>query len=63
MWYATGGYILLRSCRSIPNDDGDGIARREGVSILMNRRAAAAWRAPGEEWQAVSSRLVITRLK
>ena len=53
----------MHSDRPIPNDDADGIARREGVSILMNKRATATWRPAGEDWRAVSSRLVVARLK
>ena len=50
VWHATGGYTLLHSGRSIPNDDVDGIARREGVGILMNRKATGARRAADEKW-------------
>ena len=59
VWPAIGGYTLLHSGRPIPSDDADGFVRREGVGILMNKRATAAWRAAGEEWKA----LVMVRLK
>ena len=58
VWPAAKGYMLLHSCKPIP----DGISR-EGVGIVLNKKATAAWRAAGEEWRAVSSRLVMARLK
>ena len=61
-WPTTGGYTLLHSGRSIPNIYvTDGIVR-EGVGILMNKRATASWMAAGKEWSAVSSRLMISGL-
>ena len=38
-------------------------ARNEGVGILLDGKAAAAWRQGGEVWKAVSSRIVMARLK
>ena len=61
MWPTTGGYTLLHSGRSTSSDDTDGIVR-EGVGILMNKRATASWMAAGKEWSAVSSRLMISGL-
>ena len=37
--------------------------RNEGVGIALDDRATAAWRAAGETWEAVSSRIVTVRLK
>jgi len=35
--------------------------RREGVGIISSAKAKAAWRAAGELWRAVSSRLIMAR--
>jgi len=53
-------YILGRPT---PNVDACVFSGGEGVGIIMNNRATVAWRAAGEEWKAVSSRLVMARLK
>ena len=34
---------MLHSDRPTPGDDVDGVVRREGVGILMTKRATAAW--------------------
>ena len=52
-------YILVEF---LPADDDIAI-RREGVGILLDGRATAAWRAVGEMSTAVSSRIVTARLK
>ena len=62
VWHATGGYTFLHSGRPLPAS-GDAAVRNEGVGILLNERAAAAWRQAGEAWEAVSSRIVMARLK
>jgi len=62
-WLATNGYMLLHFGRPTPNIETGEIIRGKGVGIVMNKRAIAAWRAAGEEWSAVSSRLVKARLK
>ena len=61
MWQADG-YTLLHSGRSLPGDVENAV-RKEGVGILLDERAANAWRAAGEAWEAVSSRIVAARLK
>ena len=38
-------------------------ARKEGVGILLDEKTTNAWRAAGEAWDAVSSRIVTARLK
>ena len=53
---------LLHSGRSLPVGD-DNATRREGVGIALDEKATAAWRAAGEIWEAVSSRIVTARLK
>jgi len=62
VWPAVDGYIMLHSGRSIPQD-GTAVVRREGVGIVLNFTAAAAWRAAGEVWNSVSSKLITARLK
>ena len=53
---------FLHSGRILPADDDIAI-RREGVGILLDGRATAAWRAVGEMWTSVSSCIVTARLK
>ena len=49
------GYVLLV---------GEGPAvRNEGVGIALDERAAATWKEAGEVWKAVSSRIIMARLK
>ena len=43
--------------------DHENAIRREGVGIALDEKATAAWRAAGEAWEAVSSRIVTARLK
>ena len=42
---------------------GSGAVRNEGVGIALDEMATAAWKAAGEVWDAVSSRIVTARLK
>lgn len=56
------GYTLLHSGRQLP-EDGEPIMRNEGVGILLDRHATLAWKDAGELWEAVSSRVVMARLK
>ena len=37
----------------------DQAVRNEGVGIALDRKATEAWKAAGEKWEAVSSRVVI----
>ena len=53
---------FLCSGRSLPSD-GARAYRNEGVGIALNGKATGAWKNAGEIWEAVSSRLVVTRLK
>ena len=62
VWPATGGYMMLHSGRPAPGA-GDAAARREGVGLVMDKRATAAWRVAGEVWKPVSSRVIMARLK
>ena len=62
VWPAIDGHIMLHSGRSVPQD-GATVVRREGVGIVLNPRATAAWKAKGEVWKAVSSRLIMARVR
>ena len=59
MWPAANGYTLLHSGRPVPSSDD----RREGVGLVLDVRATAAWRMAGEAWKPVSSRVIMARLK
>ena len=61
IWTADG-YTLLHSGRSLP-EEGDPQVRNEGVGILLDKDATAAWKDAGESWDAISSRVVKARLK
>ena len=61
VWTA-GGYTFLHSGRPLPSDD-DNAVRNEGVGIALDRKATEAWKAAGEKWEAISSRIVVARLK
>ena len=61
MWKADG-YTFLHSGRPLPRDT-DGATRNEGVGIALDEKASVAWRNAGEQWEAVSSRLVTARLQ
>ena len=62
VWPAEDGCILLHSGRPLPVS-GDKALRNEGVGILLDGRASEAWREGGEVWEAVSSRIVMARVK
>ena len=61
VWQADG-YTLLHSGRPLPGNSENAV-RKEGVRILIDERATKAWRAAGETWDAVSSRILTARLK
>lgn len=63
VWSAADGFTFLHSGRNLPQAYDEKFVRREGVGILLNRRMTAAWKAAGESWKAVSSRVVYTRLR
>ena len=43
--------------------DGEPLIRNEGVGIVFDQHATAAWKNAGEPWEAVSSRIVTARLQ
>ena len=55
-------HTFLHSGRPLPKD-GEPAVRNEGVGILLDERATAAWKEAGEVWNAISSRIVTARLK
>ena len=61
VWEAQG-YLFLHSGRPLPKE-GEVAARNEGVGIALDERATKAWKEAGEVWRAVSSRIVVARLK
>ena len=62
VWTAGEGFTFLHSGRPLPG--GSEVAvRNEGVGILLDARASEAWRQGGKTWKAVSSRVVMARLK
>ena len=61
VWDAQG-YTFIHSGRPLPGGEGPAV-RNEGVGIALDEMATAAWKAAGEVWDAVSSRIVTARLK
>ena len=66
-WYGkdvwkSDGFTFLHSGRRLP-EEGESAVRKEGVGILLDDRATAAWKEAGEAWEAVSSRVITARLK
>ena len=59
--YQVEGYTILHSGRSVPVESP--LHRNEGVGIVLDPALAAAWKAAGEDWSAVSSRVVRARFK
>ncbi len=60
--YDVGDSVVLASGRSLPQT-GDPSRRGEGVAIVLRKRALRAWRAGGEQWKPVSSRLAVAELR
>jgi hypothetical protein len=61
VWQA-GGCTFLHSGRSLAGVD-ERATRNEGVGIVLDDKASRAWRNAGEQWEAVSSRLVTAGLQ
>ena len=61
VWTADG-YTFLHPGRPLPEAD-EPAKRNEGVGIALDKAATEAWRESGEEWEAVSSRIITARLK
>ena len=60
--YSVGDSIVLSSGRPVPQE-GESLRRGEGVAIVLSGRALQAWRAGGSQWQAVSPRIAVARLR
>ena len=61
VWTAEG-HTMLHCGRPLPEESAQQM-RNEGVGILLDKDATAAWKDAGEIWEAVSSRVVMARLK
>ena len=61
VWPASG-YTFLHSGCPVPGNTEDA-TRREGVGIALDERARLAWKNAGEVWEAISSRIIVARLK
>ena len=61
IWQA-GGYLFITSGRS-PLSDGEPAVRHEGMGIVLDEEATAAWKEAEESWKAVSSRIITMRMK
>ena len=59
--YEVEGYTILHSGRPVPEESP--LLRNEGVGIVLNPAMTTAWREAGEEWKAVSSRVIKARMK
>ena len=62
IWSATDYFTFLHSGRPLPSE-GEEAKRNERVGILLDKRATEGWKEAGEEWEAMSSRIVTARLK
>ena len=60
--YSIGGYTVLHSGRPLP-EQNERAERNEGVAIVLDPQMTEAWRAAGEEWKTLSSRIVSARVK
>ena len=60
--WPSGERTFLHSDSVLPANDDIPI-RREGVDILLDGRATAAWKAAGEMWATVSSHIIAATLK
>ena len=56
------GYTSLHSGCTLPGD-GEPLLRNEGVDIVLDQHATAAWKNASEAWETVSSRIVTSQLK
>ena len=66
VWPAIGGFAFLHSGKTLPVSTEKAV-RKEGVGIMLDKKATTPWREAVEEWKAVtctcSSRIVLVRLK
>ena len=60
--WSADGYTFLHYGRPLPGDH-ERANRNEGVGIALDKKATVAWKDVWEVWEAVSSRIISTRLK
>ena len=60
--WSSDGYTFLHFGQPLPSEE-EKFMRNEGVGIALDETATAAWREAGEVWKAVSSRVIMARLK
>ena len=60
--WPSDGCTFLHSGHPLPGDQ-ERASRNEGVGIALDKKATVAWKGAGEVWEAVSSRIISTRLK
>ena len=60
--YSVSNFTILHSGRPRP-EQSERVECNEGVAIVLDPQMTDAWRAAGEEWKAMSSRIVVARLK
>ena len=61
--YDVEGYTILYSGRQVPTESHPA-DRNEGVGIVLDlQMTVVAWQNAGEVWKAISSRIVVARLK
>ena len=61
VWPVSGGGVFLHSGCALPGE-GEPRRRNEGMGILLNAKATELWRRSGEEWKAISSRIVAAQI-
>ena len=55
-------YTLLHPGRPLPGEE-ERATRNEGVGILLHPKSTDVWKRAGENWEAVSSRIISVRLQ
>ena len=60
--YEIEDHVMLHSGRQTPGV-GEPVKRGEGVGIILNKDTANAWREGREQWNPISSRIILARLK
>ena len=59
--WLVGHSTFLHSGRKLP-ESGESCRRNEGVGILLNGEMTELWKRGGQQWNAVSSRIVTARI-
>ena len=61
VWPVSGGGVFLHTGRALPGE-GEPRRRKGGEGLLLNAKATELWRLGGEQWKAISSRIVTARI-